>query len=182
MATCSQTLSNITLDCARNMGGIVRAWFTIWQEGIFQVTEIGTGDMKIPDVVSGVSTAVTWNQYEFRKGSSTMNSTLNADETSGLNMVETEVALVFNRMDTDKRLGVAALSLGGVAGIVEDANGNFHALGVKEACFPSAGSATTGTARTDASSYGVTIKDTYETYPPMLTASAIADFKAHIAE
>lgn len=158
---CSQTLVGIPRDCESSVGGIVEAWFTNWQEGIFTVSA-DTEDR--PVAVSGIS-AVTFYHYAFRKGTGSMTSTLNADEPNGVNYVSTDVVLQFGKMETAKRTGVAALALGGLAGIVKDANGKYWALGVSEPVTASAGTAQTGTARTDGNWYQITLTDDYISFP-----------------
>lgn len=159
---CSQNLSNIARDCSPAKGGIVECWFATWTPGIFTVS---ANTDNFPIAVTAIDSGTTWYHYEFRKGTGSMNSTQNVDEANGLNFVETDVLMRFGRMETVKRTGVAALALGGVAGIVRDANNSYWALGVDEEMFPAAGTAQTGTAATDGNFYEITLRDTYQSFP-----------------
>lgn len=165
---CSQTLSHIAADCSTSQGGIVKAWLTNFAEGIFSVSADTSGN---PVIVSAVTTAATFYEYNFRKGTGSMTSTLNIDDANGINYVSTEVLLQFNKQETAKRTGVAALALGGLAGIVKDGNGKYWAIGVEEAVNASAGTAQTGTAKTDGNYYQVTLKDDYKSFPLEVPAS-----------
>lgn len=159
---CSQTLSHIVSDCATSQGGIVKAWLTNFAEGIFTVSADTAGN---PVIVSGVSSAATFYKYEFRKGTGSMTSTLNVDDPNGINYVSTEILLQFNKQETAKRTGVAALALGGLAGIVKDGNGKYWAIGINEAVMATAGTAQTGTAKTDGNFYQITLTDDYVSFP-----------------
>lgn len=168
MAYCNNiTLKNIPIDCEANVGGIRKVWLTLFEDGIFTLDEAG-------EAVSGVTVSGTsWNAFNFRKGSSNMTSTLNVDETTGVNYVQTDLAMVFSKMQTEKRTAVAALAAAQVAGIVLDSNGKFWALGMDEPMGSTAGTGETGTARGDANQYSVTLSDISKEYPYEIPASVI---------
>ncbi len=170
---CSQTLIGIAQDyCSASQGGIVKAYLTNYADDIFTVAE----ESGIPVSVSAVSSAVTFYEYNFRKGTGSMTSTLNLDDANGINYVSTELLLQFNRMETVKRTAIAVLALGGIAGIVKDGNGKYWALGVAEPMNPTAGTAQTGTAKTDGNYYQITLTDDYQSFPlevPAEVAEAI---------
>ena len=182
---CSKTLYGIAQECNANVGGIKKAYIANFQEGIFKYT-VATGstegDIEIPNQITGITSGVTFLPVEFRKGSSSMTSTLNTDQATGLNYVSTEVALAFARQETGKRLAVASMALGGIAMVVVDANNEWHGLGVDEGMFPTAGGAETGTARGDANQYTLTLGDEFRTFPMMLTEDAKAAVKAAAGE
>ena len=159
---CSQTLLGIAQDCSTSQGGIVKAWLTNYADGIFTVSADTSGT---PVAVSAISSAVTFYEYNFRKGTGSLTSTLNIDDANGINYVSTEVLLQFNRMETAKRTAIAALALGGLAGIVKDGNGKYWAIGVDEAVNATAGTAQTGTAKTDGNYYQITLTDDYRSFP-----------------
>ena len=159
---CNQYLSNIGRDCAPAKGGIRQAWFAIWEPGIF---EVSADTQDNPVSVTGISSSVTWYHYEFRKGTGSFTTTQSIDEANGLNYCETDILLRFGRMETEKRYGVAALALGGLAGIVEDNNGAIWAFGVEEELVPQAGTAQSGTAVGDGNYYEITLRDTYKSFP-----------------
>ena len=167
---CSQTLVGIQYDCATNIGGIREVYLTNYADNIFTSGVTDSGDT----VVSGVSSGATFHRYQFRKGTGSMTSTLNVDEAAGTNFVQTDTVLQFSRMETIKRTAVAALSLGGLAGIVVDCNGKKWAIGYEEPVNASAGSGNTGTARTDSNNYQITLTDIFSTYPYEVTDEAFA--------
>lgn len=174
---CSQTLKHIQQECGTSQGGIVKAWLTPFYnasgnpQSIFTVSADTEGN---PYAISAITSGVSFYTYDFRKGTGSMTSTLNVDEANGINYVSTEVILQFNKMETNKRAGVAALALGGVAGFVKDSNNKYWALGVSEAMMASAGSAQTGQAKTDGNFYQITLKDDYQSFPLEIPA-AIAE-------
>lgn len=166
--SCSQTLVGIPYDCDTNVGGIKEAYLTNYADGIFAVGTNASGDTEITGVTSGA----TFHRFQFRKGTGSMTSTLNVDEAAGTNFVQTDVVLQFSRMETMKRTAVAALALGGLAGIVVDCNGKKWAIGVDEPVNASAGSGNSGTARTDSNNYQITLTDIFKTFPYEVTEDA----------
>lgn len=159
---CSVQLTHITADCETSQGGIRKAWLCNYADGIFTVSGDTEGH---PTAITAIDSGATFYQFEFRKGTGSLTSTLNVDVPNGINYVSTELLLQFTRQETAKRTAVAALALGGLAGIVQDGNGRFWALGVDEAMYATAGSAQTGSAKTEGNFYQLTLTDDYQSFP-----------------
>lgn len=172
MAYCNQTLAGITLDCSNNKGGIKTVYIANF------------GDVKSIEEAEGVISAITMNgdakfkPYQFRKNTGSMTSTLTADETNGLNYVTTELSLVFTKMDTAKRVEMAALSLGQLAVIVLDSNGIYWYITPDDYASASAGTGETGTAKGDRNAYTLTLSVENDGYPIEIAESAIAEIVA----
>lgn len=166
---CTQTLSGIPRDCATSMGGIVEVYIANYDD----VSGVTVTD----DIIKTISMADTakFKKYSFRKGTGSMTSTLNVDPTNGTNYVSTDLVLQFMKMDTSKRVEIAALAVGELVIIVKDANGKYWYLGKDNAVTASAGEGTTGTAATDANRYQITLQDNSQTYPMEVDAGALAD-------
>lgn len=163
--TCSaQTIAGLCKDCEGSLGGIVTVYLANYQDNIFTVAS---------GAVSAVNSAVSFYEYQFRKNTGSMTSTLNIDPANGVNFVSTDLDLVFSRMETKKRIEMAALSVGQLAGIVKDANGKYYALGVNEPMEASAGDGQTGTARTDGNRYHIVLTDNQESFPPLIPDSVM---------
>ena len=160
----NQTIAGLCKDCEGSLGGIVTVYLANYEENIFTVTS---------GAVSAVKSAVTFYEYQFRKNTGSMTSTLNIDPANGVNFVSTDLNLIFSRMETKKRIEMAALSVGQLAGIVKDANGKYYALGVSEPLEASAGDGQTGTARTDGNRYSITLTDNQESFPPLIPDSVM---------
>ena len=164
MAKCPQTLAGITLDCSTSQGGIKKVWIADW--GTVKAT-------KSDDKITAIDSITAFKPYEFRRGTSSMNSTLTADETTGVNYVTTELSLVFTKLETAKRIEMSALSVGQLAVIVLDSNGKYWYLGDEDYVSASAGGAETGTAKGDRSAYTLTLKTESSTYPFEIETSVI---------
>lgn len=165
--SCSnQTIAGLCKDCEGSLGGIVTVYLANYQDNIFTVTS---------GAVSAVNSAVSFYEYQFRKNTGSMTSTLNIDPANGVNFVSTDLDLVFSRMETKKRIEMAALSVGQLAGIVKDANGKYYALGVSEPLEASAGDGQTGTARTDGNRYHIVLTDNQESFPPLIPDDVMAN-------
>lgn len=167
---CSVTLSGLANPaCYKSKGGIVKAWIGV--SGAFQPT-VTSGS-----IVSGTVTG--FKPYEFRKNSGSMTSTLNVDQANGVNYVSTELQLVFGKMETQKRIEVAALAIGDLEVIVKDSNGKYWFLGYDQPVNATAGTGETGTASTDGNRYTITLTDESDEFPYEITsADLIASIEA----
>lgn len=173
MAYCSQTLAGIARDCSSNAGGIREAFIAPFADGIYTSAS---------GAVTGVSSAVTWYHYTFNKDTGSFTSTLNVDPANGVNYVSSEINLVFARMETVKRIEMAALSLADLAVVVKDANGKYWAFGAEEPVNASAGSGETGVARGDGNRYSITLLDNSSSYPMELSAAAVEALLSKVTE
>lgn len=150
---CSQSLAGIVRDCATNMGGIK----TVYLANASDVSSL-TESSGVITAVSMASSAVFY-QYNFVPGTSSMSSNYAVNAENGTRYVETDLVMVFNRMESTKRLEITALAQGELVAIVVDNNGNKWYLGHDDPITLSAGDGLTGTARADRNGYSVTLRD-----------------------
>jgi hypothetical protein len=176
MSICNVNIAGLCKDCDASRGGIV------------EVYAANFGDFK-PDVsantITGftqVDTGASWYKYEFRKGTGSMTSTLTVDAANGVNYVATELVLQFSKMETRKRIEMAALAVGELAFIVKDANGKYWYLGMDEAVTASAGSGQTGQAIGDGNFYNITLLDNANSWPYEVLASVVEGLNASCPE
>lgn len=167
---CLITLAGITLDCESSVGGIKRVFITQYSD--VKSVEMDETQEKIKTIT--LEAEAKWYEYQFRKGTGSLTSTLNVDETTGANYVSNDLSLVFTKMETTKRIEIAALSIGQVAVVVEDSNGKYWYLGKDDYVSASAGSGTSGTAKGDQNAYTITLSTDSLSYPYELTDEAIA--------
>lgn len=166
---CLISLKGITLDCQPSLGGIKRVWITQYSD----VKSVVVGeDNKIESIT--LEAEAEWYEYQFRKATGSLTSTLNVDESAGVNYVSNELSLVFTKMETTKRIEIAALSIGQLAVVVEDSNGHYWFLGKDDYVSVSAGTGVTGTAKGDQNAYTLTLSTDSDSYPYELSAKAIA--------
>lgn len=154
---CSQINAGINARCDTSMGGIIEVAIANYEPAIFKLDD--------NKVAASVDPDLKWYGFRFRKGTSSMTSTLNIDDANGVNYVSTELTMIFGKMDTDKRLAIAGLAAGEVVAVVKDANGKYWALGYDEPVTASAGEGVTGTARGDGNHYSITLLDNATTFP-----------------
>lgn len=166
---CLITLNGITLDCQPSLGGIKRVWITQYSD----VESVVVGDDNMIESIT-LAAEARWYEYQFRKATGSLTSTLNVDESAGVNYVSNELALVFTKMETAKRIEIAALSIGQLAVVVEDSNGHYWFLGKDDYVSASAGTGITGTAKGDQNAYTLTLSTDSDSYPYELSAEAIA--------
>lgn len=166
---CIQTLSGLARDCAANMGGILEVLLANFDD----VTGVTITDNQITAIA--MESSAKFHRYTFAKNTGSLTSTYSLDPASGVRYVTSELIMQFNRMQTQARVEVTALALGDLVAIVKDANGKYWYLGKDEPVNASAGDGQTGTARSDANRYQVTLQDEslelpYEVDPTIVDA------------
>ena len=171
---CSQVLNGIAADCQTNVGGVREVYIANYSD----VTAIEVDDSS--NMIKTITMAETakFKKYAFKKNTSSMTSTLNVDPANGVNFVQTDLALVFAKQETVKRMEIAKLSLGELRVIVLDANGKYWFLGQEEFVSATAGTAETGVNRTDGNKYTITLTDYSSSYPYEVTPTIVADLIA----
>lgn len=155
---CSQTLNGILNDCAANMGGIVEVYLANKAE-----VTAALSDGKVTSIT--MASSAKFHKYQFKPGVSSMSSNYQVNQENGTKFVQTDLQLVFNRMETSKRVEVVAMAQGEMAAIVKDANGLYWFLGMDEPIVLNAGDGLTGTARADRNGYSVTLQDNSKEMP-----------------
>lgn len=164
---CNQTINGLIRDCAASIGGIVEAYIANFDD----VTAVAVDADQVKTIT--MAGEKKFKKFQFRRGTGSMAQTLQVDPTSGSNYIQTDVVLQFNKMETTKRIEMAALSVGELAVIVKDANGLYWYLGMDEPVMASAGDGNTGTARGDANRYTITLQDNAKTWPYEVPASVV---------
>lgn len=171
-------------SCQPNIGGIKNVWLADYAEGGATITE---GEDKLTDgSVSGFNTdadgkAIEWQKYPMRKNTASMTSTLN-NSTDGASYVTTELAMVFSKMEAQKRIAIQALAIGEVMAVVEDSNGEMWFLGADAPLTATAGAGETGTAKADANRYTLTLTDESLAFPYTLDEAAKKIVKGEATE
>lgn len=160
-------IAGIERDCSTSKGGIVIVYLMNYDSIESVTVEAG----KITNIQP--KEGEKFKAYHFRKNTGSMSSTLNVDPANGVNFVNTDLVLQFLKMDTTKRIEMAALSVNDLVAIVKDANGAFWYLGYDEPITATAGDGTTGTARGDGNRYSITLQDSSSTFPYEVEASVV---------
>ena len=156
---CNQTISGIVQDCLTSKGGVAEVYLANYED----VTDVAVTDNKVTGIT--MASGKKFKRYYFRPGTSSMTSTLNIDNAAGVNFVQTLLTMLFSRMETTKRVEMSALAVNDLRAIVKDANGVFWLLGEEEPVIANAGDGQTGTAKTDANRYSITLEDNNGTFP-----------------
>lgn len=160
--------------CQPNIGGIKNVWLANYVENAATISE--TTDKLVEGSVSGFAEGVVWQKYPMRKNTCSMTSTLN-NSTDGASYVTTELAMVFSKMESQKRIAIQALAIGEVMAVVEDSNGEMWFLGADAPLTATAGTGETGTAKADANRYNLTLTDESLGFPYSLDESAKTSVK-----
>lgn len=181
MANTCKTIRGLVLDaCSPNIGGIKNIWLADYEENAATVT-VGEGADETDKLTDGAVTAfaegVSWKKYEMRKNTASMTSTLN-NSTDGASYVTTELAMVFSRMEAQKRISIQALAIGQCMAAVEDSNGEMWFLGADAPLTATAGAGETGTAKGDANRYTLTLTDESLGFPYIIEKEAADKIRA----
>lgn len=164
--TCNQTLNGLARDCNPSMGGIKRVLAANRDE----VGEITITDDKVSAIATGTG---KFKEYAFSRNTGSMSSAYQINPENGIRYVQTDVVMVFNRMETTKRVEITALAQNDLVLIVQDANGKYWLLGRDEPVRATAGDGMTGTARGDRNGYSVTLQDNSHEMPYEVDESII---------
>ena len=166
---CNQTLSGLVRDCSPSMGGIV--------EALIANKDSVTGISLSSDMVSQITMASSdkFKRYAFPRNTGSLTSNYTIDQATGVRYVVSDLVLMFNRMETAKRIEISALAQNDLVVIVKDANGKYWLLGKDEPVNATAGDGITGTARADRNGYSITLQDNslempYEVDPSIIDA------------
>ena len=171
---CSQLLNGIAASCDTNVGGVREIYIANYDD----VTAVEVDEVSNMIKTISMTDSAKFKKYAFKKNTSSMTSTLNVDPANGVNFVQTDLSLVFAKQETVKRMEIAKLSLGELRVIVLDANGKYWFLGQEEFVSATAGTAETGTNRTDGNRYSITLTDYSSSYPYEVTPTIVADLIA----
>ena len=168
---CPQTLNGIARDCQSSMGGIRRVLMANYDDVTVTVTD---------GIISAIALAgaAKFKEYLFRRNTGSLTSAYQLSDT-GNNGVQSDLLMVFTRLETTKRLEVEALAHAEAVAIVEDCNGKFWYLGKDEPLTIADGTnAATGTARADLNGYNVALQDHSLELPLEVDATIIAGLLA----
>lgn len=167
---CNQTISGLTRGCETSMGGVKSILIAAYVDNAYTAS-VTTGGVETS--VTAVTTGATWYKYDIRKNTASFTSTANLDDANGVNFISTELNLIFTRMETVKRMEMAALVLGDFMAIVTDANGKHWAFGKDNPMIASAATGESGTQKTDGNKYSITLKDESLSWPLEVVDSAM---------
>lgn len=181
---CSSLLSlaGISRDCCPNIGGI-KTVFLARYEDIDSVTKVEDSGSENAGYVTAISlkSGAKWYEYQFRKNTGSMTSTLNVNDDTGNTYISTEISLVFGRMDTAKRIEMTALTVTPVVAVVIDSNDIAWYVGFDDYVSASAGTGETGVNKEDRNAYTLTLSADSTDWPYELSDAAVEAVKTSAA-
>ena len=137
--------------------------------GVLEVLLANKADISAITIASNKITAITmassgtttakFHRYQFAPETASMSSNLQVNAQNGTKYWQTDLLMVFNRMETAKRVEIMAMAQGELVAIAKDGNGTYWFLGFDEPLAISAGDGLTGTARADRNGYSATLQD-----------------------
>ena len=121
--SCVQTLAGISRDCLANIGGIAKVWLANYAN-VASLTESSGAITAI-----SMSNSEKFKEYQFARNTASLSSNYQVNAENGTKYVQSDLVLVFNRMDTTKRNAIRALLGAELVIVAEDNNGQMWVLG-----------------------------------------------------
>ena len=168
------SLAGLVRDCCPNIGGIKTVYLARYDD-IDSVTKVADDASTDGGYVTAITlkSGAKWYEYQFRKNTGSMTSTLNVNDDTGNTYITTEISLVFGRMDTVKRIEMTALAITPVVAVVVDSNDIAWYVGYSDYVSASAGTGETGTNKEDRNAYTLTLSADNTDWPYELSAAAL---------
>lgn len=158
---CTQTLSGLTRDCLGSLGGILEVMLA----NVDDVASVTVTSNKVTAIT--MASSAKFHRYALRRGNGSLTSTANIDAAAGTQFYTNDLLLQFSRMETAKRVEVAAMAQADLIAIVHDANGLYWLVGDADHPLNLAGGtiAQTGTQASDRNGYDVPLQNESPTLP-----------------
>lgn len=167
MANCgSVTLSAIDARCETSFGGIKRVLVALRDD--VTVTKDDTGITAIT-----LAEGKKFVEWQFRKNTGSLTSTVTSDTAIGNTFATTEVTLQFTKAEATKRLAIQSAINASSVVIVEDMYGQYIYLGLENEVVVSAATMVTGTAAADLNGFTLTFQDIATQLPYFVEASVV---------
>lgn len=173
-----RSLAGLVRDCCPNIGGIKTVYLARYAD-IDSVTKAEDDAATSAGYVTAIAlkSGAKWYEYQFRKNTGSMTSTLNVNDDTGNSYITTDINLVFGRMDTVKRIEMTALAQTPVVAVVVDSNDIAWYVGYSDYVAASAGTGETGTNKEDRNAYTITLTAENTDWPYELSDSALTAVK-----
>mgnify|MGYP004443024579 FL=1 len=158
---CSATLSNISLGCLKNAGGVKAILYTNYENIKTKTLDSTTG--KITAIT--LETDKKWYKIEFQKQNSQLTSTRTIDATNGVAFVTSNLTVNVKKMGIENRKAVEAICQADTAWLVKDQNDQVWFLGYDNPVTASANTSDTGMNLSDPNQYVITVQDMSQELP-----------------
>jgi nitrogen fixation protein len=175
MANCgSVTLSAIDARCHTSFGGIKRVLVANRDEVEVVTTKDENGVITgITDIT--IAEGKKFVEWQFRKNTGSLTSTVTSDTAIGNTFATTEVTLQFTKAEATKRLAIQSAINASAVVIVEDMYGQYIYLGLENEVVVSAATMVTGTAAADLNGFTLTFQDIATQLPYFVEADMVKD-------
>ena len=152
---CTQTLSGLTRDCLGSLGGILEVYLA----NVDDVSSITITSNKVTAIT--MNSTAKFHKYALRRNSGSLTSTATANAASGNQFYTNDLLLQFSRMETTKRVEIAAIALADTIAMVKDANGIYWLVGDQDHPLNLAGGTIgqTGQASSDRNGYDLPLQN-----------------------
>lgn len=168
--SCLVTLKGIGQDCLTNLSGIKTVYIANYADVSTLTVDASTNTINNIEM----NAEAKFHTYVFPKNTGSLTKTLTKSESTGVLYYTNELAMQFNRMETQKRLEINALAAGQLAVIVQDMNGIYWYLGKDNYVSGSAATGQTGSGMDDGNFYTITLQDISAELPYAVDSSVIA--------
>lgn len=149
---CDLTLTGRGVGCKDALGGIKRIYVAEWEADKWNwddPTAGTTNGVTITDDDPTPITEVVFYTYDMTRGSGSLTQTITSDLVAGTVFFDQVCSVTFNKAAAADIVEISNLVKGRVAVMVEDNNGNWFVMGLKNGVEVSGGTAQTGQAAGD---------------------------------
>ncbi len=159
-------------QCKTSLGGAKKVWFYNYVEDPFTVA-------------SGEATAINpllteVFEFEIEGDGNTLDQNFIGERQNGTSVNTQTLTAIFKKQDAISSANFDKLVKGQPQAVVQDRNGNYHALGIDDGMDVTI-TASTGGAKTDLNGYTVVATSTTGDLAPMLDSATVTTFLALVA-
>ena len=169
MACNSDITSGRERTCKDSLGGAKKLWFYNYVENPFTVA---TGEAT---AINPLLTQVF--EFEIEGDANTLTQNFIGERQNGTSVNTQSLSVVFKKQDAISSANFSKLVKGQPQAVVQDRNGNFHALGIDDGMDITI-DASTGGAKTDLNGYTITATATTDDFAPLLDSATATAFLA----
>lgn len=153
-------------DCEPSIGGIKTLLLNLFDNVADGVIHIDAETGKITQIMlKDTDEGSKFRYFALPKNVANLQSSLTPTADNGRPFVTNVLTLVFNRMDTSKRMAISAMAVSDLCAIVQDYNGKWWFIGKDEPLSANGGDSGTGAAKTDRNGYGINLQSEEYSYP-----------------
>lgn len=168
------------VGCKDALGGIKRIYVAEWEADVWNWDDPTAGTTAGVTITDTGVTEVVFYTYDMTRGSGSLTQTITSDLVAGTVFFDQVCSVTFNKAAAADIVEITNLVKGRVAVMVEDNNGNWFVMGLKNGVEVSGGTAQTGQAAGDQNGFTLEFSAQEASAAPFLALTSGAPTDADI--